>query len=300
MLQRKLINYFFLGGLLMLVIGACLILLPVQPVEAQCGSQASSCKNCHEVQGEFSVNSDGTGWHESHAFGDFCYICHAGNQQATEIDAAHAGMVPPLSDAKASCQMCHADDLDERAQVYATILNISLDTGSSDSGSDAPPDDPSGDDFWSSEPVATSVPAATPVTETEVQTVSLPSVSSELIVDDASFVDYVQRYNEIVLGERPLNWGNIILVGLIAAIVLGGGGFVILNEVRINTALGETRKAEGEYPADVIEMLPALSALKAQTRRTLKRILANPQKSDKVLSLVENVISNEEKENPAS
>lgn len=298
MFQRKLSYYLLLGGFLMSVFGIGFLLMPAQPVEAQCGSQASSCKNCHEVQGEFSVNSDGTGWHESHAFGDFCYICHAGNQQATDADAAHAGMVPPLSDVNASCQMCHTDDLAERAQVYASILNVSLDSG--DSGSDTPPDDTSGDDFWASEPAATSVPAATPVTEPNEQTVSLPSASNELIIDDASFVNYVQRYNEIVLGKRPVNWGNIILVGLIAVLALGGGGFVILNEIRINTSLGEMRKIEGEYPADVIEMLPALSRLKIQTRHALKNILANPQKTDKVLNLVENVVSDEEKENPAS
>ncbi len=49
------------------------------------------------------VNSDGTAWHTSHAFGDFCYICHAGNNQAKEkTEATRHG--PPLSDLKASCQ----------------------------------------------------------------------------------------------------------------------------------------------------------------------------------------------------
>ena len=43
-------------------------------------------------------------------------------------------------------------------------------------------------------------------------------------------VDYAQRYNEIVLGERPVNWGNIALIGLIALVVVGGGGFVLFNE----------------------------------------------------------------------
>ncbi|MEJ2352930.1 MAG: hypothetical protein P8Y03_24345, partial [Anaerolineales bacterium] len=61
--------------LLPLLLGTLLaggVILFMQPgrASAQCGSQASSCKNCHEVQGEDPVNNDGTGWHESHAFGD--------------------------------------------------------------------------------------------------------------------------------------------------------------------------------------------------------------------------------------
>ena len=68
------------------------------------------------------VNNDGTAWHTSHAFGDFCYICHAGNQQVKDENEAHTGMVPPLSDIKASCMQCHPNDLQDRAQVYATAL----------------------------------------------------------------------------------------------------------------------------------------------------------------------------------
>ena len=75
----------------------------VSSVLAQCGSQVSSCKNCHEVQEKKPVNNDGTPWHTSHAFGDFCYICHGGNQQATDETAAHTGLVSPLSDIQASC-----------------------------------------------------------------------------------------------------------------------------------------------------------------------------------------------------
>lgn len=101
----------------------------VQPVQAQCGSQVSSCKNCHEVQGQDPVNGDGKGWHIGHAFGDFCYICHAGNNQAVEKDAAHVGMVPPLADVKAACQQCHPNDLMERAQVYAITLGVDISTG---------------------------------------------------------------------------------------------------------------------------------------------------------------------------
>ena len=95
-------------------------------VLAQCGSQISSCKNCHEVQEKKPVNTDGTPWHTSHAFGDFCYICHGGNQQATDETLAHSGMVDPLSDIKASCQSCHPSDYQTKAQVYATKLGVQI------------------------------------------------------------------------------------------------------------------------------------------------------------------------------
>src|SRR5512135_2670605 len=128
-MQRK--KYYILlgaAGLMILLVCGIALALP-QPAKAQCGSQASSCKNCHEVQAKDPVNTDGTGWHQSHAFGDFCYICHGGNNQATDKDAAHAGMVAPLSDVQAACQQCHPNDLQARADVYAKALGVQVGTG---------------------------------------------------------------------------------------------------------------------------------------------------------------------------
>ena len=283
-------------SLTLLVMVISFWLLPARHVEAQCGSQASSCKNCHEVQAQLPVNSDGTGWHESHAFGDFCYICHAGNQQAADIEEAHAGMVPPLSDVEASCQMCHTADLDERAQVYAAVLNVELGGGSGSSDSLAPTSEPDSDDFWGGAPAVISAPAeaVAPVTVGDEQAAVCPPADHDLILDDASLVNYAQRYDEIVLGKTPVNWGNIALGAMIGLLVIGGGGFVIMNEIRVHNAVAETKKAEGEYPADVIDMLPALAGLKVQTRRALNRILAHPEKTDKVLDLLDTVISDEE------
>lgn len=287
---NKISSLSFMTGLTLLVMGFGLLWATPQTVEAQCGSQASSCKNCHEVQGELPVNNDGNGWHESHAFGDFCYMCHAGNPQATEIDAAHTGMVPPLSDVNAACQQCHAADLDERAQVYATLLNVDLNSG--DGGST--PTDIGGGTTETTEETTTS--AEQPAAET---TVVQPSASTtvfetELVLDDPNMIDYVARYDEIVLGIRPTNWGNVILSVMIGLLVIAGGGFVLINEIRLNTRLGDTQPVEGEYPSDVVEMLPALASLRIQTRNALRKVLANPSKADKVLSLMDEVVSEEE------
>ncbi|MBZ0301162.1 MAG: hypothetical protein K8J31_15550, partial [Anaerolineae bacterium] len=190
---RKISLLLLIGGLLVLVVGSGLWLATPQVVEAQCGSQASSCKNCHEVQGQLPINNDGTSWHESHAFGDFCYMCHAGNPQATEIDAAHTGIVAPLSDIDAACQQCHAGDLAERAQVYATILGVEPGSGSGGSTQTAATNESTSETPASSEQAA---PSASVVEQPAATTL----VHAEMVVNDPNMVDYVQRYDEIVLG----------------------------------------------------------------------------------------------------
>jgi hypothetical protein len=237
-MARPKIHFMILIFLVAALMAGFYLLSTPTKTSAQCGSQASSCKNCHEVQGQDPVNNDGSAWHTSHAFGDFCYICHAGNNQATDKTAAHAGMVAPLADIQASCVQCHPNDLQERAQVYATALGISIGEASST-------------------PATTTT---TPITTT-TSTTSSPCLLSaaELAVDDPNLMDYTQRYDQIVLGKKPVNWGNIILVGLIGVVAIGGGGFVVLREKLVKLSFGETKSVSGEYPADAVDMLPRKS-----------------------------------------
>jgi hypothetical protein len=262
----------------MLLIASSIWLATAQPASAQCGSAASSCKNCHEVQGKKPVNNDGTAWHQSHAFGDFCYICHGGNSQATDETAAHTGMIPPLSDVKASCQQCHSSDLMDRAQVYATALGVTL-----------------GD---SSSPQATSAPAQsnpTVVTPT-VPAVANTAMTTALDVNDPNLVDYTQNYDEVVLRKTPTNWGNVILLIMIGLVGVGGGSFVIINEKWVKLSFGDTKKAEGEYPSEVVDMLPTITRLNPRTRKSLKKILDKPEKTEKVLGLIDDIVSDEKSE----
>jgi hypothetical protein len=265
-MQYKKTAFSFLIAGMAIVIASGIYLATASPVSAQCGSQASSCKNCHEVQGELSVNADGTGWHQSHAFGDFCYICHAGNNQATDKATAHEGMVAPLADIKASCEQCHAADLDARAKVYADKLGVTIGSGST-------------------APASGGTPSAAPASAVSDQNCNV------ILVDDPNAVNYAQTYDEIVLGKKPVNWGNIILLAMIGLMVIGGGGYVITREKLVRVSFGDTRKAKGEYPADVVEMLPQIAGLKAKTRKSLKNVLDNPKKADKVLNLMEAVVS---------
>jgi hypothetical protein len=279
-MKHKNIPLLFITAGTVIVIAIGIFLATATPVSAQCGSQASSCKNCHEVQGQDPVNSDGTGWHQSHAFGDFCYICHAGNQQATDKDAAHQGMVDPLSDVQAACQQCHVSDYQERAQVYATALGVEVGSGSAAPASGASDAAPASTD---------SAPAAA-TSSTSGQS------CNEIVVDDPDAVNYAQNYDEIVLGKKPVNWGNSILMGMIGLMVVGGGGFVVTREKLINVKFGDTRKAEDEYPADVVEMLPKITSLKAGARKSLKKVLDNPKTADKILDLMDAVVSDNEEE----
>jgi hypothetical protein len=264
-----------------LVVAAGLWLATTTPASAQCGSQASSCKNCHEVQGQGPVNGDGTAWHTSHAFGDFCYICHAGNNQSLDKTEAHAGMVPPLSDVKASCQQCHPNDLQQRAQVYATTLGVEVGGGVA-STTPATPAAPTGS--GQDAPSANAQPAASSLVMTAID------------VNDPNLVDYAQHYDEIVLGKKPINPGNAILISLIGLLIVGGGGLVITKEKLVKVSFGDTKKVEGEYPAEVVDLLPAIACLKSTSRKSLKNILENPKKTEKVLDLIDVVVSEGKRE----
>ncbi len=276
MQRRKL--YWLLGsaGVLMVVVAAIALALP-QPAEAQCGSQASSCKNCHEVQAKDPVNADGTGWHQSHAFGDFCYICHGGNSQATDETAAHQGMVNPMSDVKAACASCHADDLQARAEVYAKVLNVPVNLGAA-----APA------------PASTSAPAAAAAAPAAAVAAQPAAVDASVPAGSGQLVDYVQRYDEQVLNKYPVNWGNVILWIMLIAMVLGGGTLVLLREKLVSVSFRETKPVQGEYPADVVDMVPDVAKLKPAARKTLGRLLKRPD-AGKVFDAVE-TLSGEKKE----
>lgn len=241
---------------------------------AQCGSQASSCKNCHEVQGKKPVNNDGTGWHESHAFGDFCYICHAGNSQAVDENEAHTGMVEPLSDVEASCQQCHMNDLMERAQVYADALGVEIGSGASpERGAEQGADDQSSIASSSEKDGSMSAGFVVPA-------------SSEIDVNDPNIVDYVKRYDEIVLGHHPVNKGNIILVVLIALVFVGGSAFVVHNEGWLDLSETAVVTKDDGYSDDAVSMLSSIEKMDSEGREALKQLLENPEEASELFKII--------------
>jgi hypothetical protein len=276
-------KYLFLIPIVLgaLMLAGVLFLLPTGQASAQCGSQASSCKNCHEVQGKDPVNNDGKGWHTSHAFGDFCYACHGGNNQSMDEAAAHTGMVPPLSDTKTACQSCHPDDLDARVKVYADILGVTAGSGTSATPAAAS----------TAAPAATTAPASSGGS-------GGTAGGGGMVVDagSTSVVDYTRQYDETVLGRRFVNWGDVI-VGLLILAVLGGGGFYVYwNERRLRglplgrtapkpapAPAGKAAPVVAGYPAEVSSLLPQIARLNPVGLHALKRLLEDPEQANELL-----------------
>ncbi|HLF29226.1 MAG TPA: hypothetical protein VJG32_23105 [Anaerolineae bacterium] len=227
---------------------------------AQCGSQASSCKNCHEVKGEDPVNAQGD-WHISHAFGDFCEFCHGGNVQAIDKNAAHQGLLAPLGDVQTNCSACHADYA-AKAEPYAVALGVTIET--SNGGSSELPSQPP-----DSNPPAQPTPAPTPTS--------------------GAMVDYVAQYRAEY--PEPLSAGTIVTGFLLGLTVVGGGSFVVWNEKRLRQvnppssnlqstpASREIRdwrlEISGELSPELAELLPLLQQLDPETLRALRTLLSH-------------------------
>jgi hypothetical protein len=272
-MHRKKLPYLFISaGFIVLFTVGILFLIPPQPVSAQCGSQASSCKNCHETQGQKPVNNDGMAWHTSHAFGDFCYLCHAGNNQVTDITAAHTGMVAPLSDITASCKSCHAKDFEAKAQIYATALGVTIGFGGT----------------------APTTVAGQPAASTTAAATVTPVGTQVAVVPAADMVDYSQRYDEIALGKKPVNVGNVIVIVLIVVLVLGGGFLVLRREGLLKISFQDTKQIKGSYPADVVDMVPGLTKLKPAARKDLRKLLSKPATAAELFALVAKLTKNED------
>lgn len=260
----------FLGAVL---VSGFFLLLTTTRTSAQCGSQASSCKNCHETQNQDPVNNDGTTWHTQHAQIDACVSCHAGNPQSTDKTQSHTGMVPWHSDIKAGCASCHPNDYTQLAQEYATTLGVTI-------GASGPTQ-------------AAVTPQATSVTTSTMET--LPTGGGGgIVVSEPGTIDYVQQYQQTVLGEHPINWGNVIVVVMILGILFGGGVFIYWNERRQRGLKGFfTPKVappkpgvipvvEG-YSSEVAELLPLIAQLNPVGLHSLKRILSNPDQANEML-----------------
>jgi hypothetical protein len=265
-------QFFIITGLAMVFLAGLLLLMPAPAASAQCGSQASSCKNCHETQAQKAVNNDGTDWHMQHQQIDACVNCHAGNPQSMDKAASHTGMVPWESDVKAGCFTCHPDDYMALAQGYATTLGVTLGGGAS-------------------------APAATQPTAAASAPAAPAAPASGIVVSEPGEIDYNKQYNETVLGERPINWGNLIVVLMILGIALGGGVFVYWNERRLRGLKGFLPEslfpakvaAEVEIPEiagyskEVAALVPMIARLNPAGLHSLKRILQEPEQANEML-----------------
>ncbi len=261
------------------ILASVAIFWTASTAEAQCGTQASSCKNCHETQGKKPVNNDGKAWHKSHAFGDFCQFCHAGNVQSMDQTEAHKGMAKPLADAKLSCSACHQKDYVEKAQVYAAALGVTLRVNNGNTPTVTPPTAAPTNSVANTISAQSSAP----------RQAALPPSSPEI-------VDYVKRYNEEVLGQRETNWGGVTVWVLIGAMLIGSGALVSHNFGWVHFSFKETKAIKGEFPSDVADMIPELTRLKPHARQSLRRLLRKPEAAAEVLTALDKLNSDDPSE----
>jgi hypothetical protein len=165
--------------------------------------------------------------------------------------------------------MCHPDDYLQLAQQYAMVLGVTL----GESGPVPPAE-------------------ASPEPSTTVTESTMPS-EEVIVINEPGTVDFVQQYNETVLGQVSINWGNVILIMLILAILFGGGTFIYWNERRRRGLKGfftprivppvEGIPVVAGYSREVSELLPLIAQLNPVGLHALKRLLANPGQANEML-----------------
>ncbi|MBI5029902.1 MAG: hypothetical protein HZB51_05195 [Chloroflexi bacterium] len=254
-----------IGFVLLLAVVVVTIFFFANPrrAEAQCGSAASSCKSCHEVQKVAPVNAKGA-WHTQHAFGDFCAFCHSGNTKSKDKTAAHTGMLDPLADVKGACQSCHPNDYMDRAKKYADTLGKTIGTGT---GSSVTPINSSG--TTSSGDISCG-----PAAPTGGQTINLNKVYAGL--DE----------------KMPNVLGNAILIGLILVVALVLAGLMFYYEKPLPRGIAAFRQllampvatsASTISRPELSSLLPLLSSSDPGTVRAVTQLLSDYENGPRIL-----------------
>lgn len=237
------------------VSAALILVVPAQSAQAQCGTQMSSCRNCHEVKAQLKVNTKGD-WHVAHAFGDFCATCHGGDAKAKDKDPAHAGMFAPLENVTAACATCHPADMKDRADRFAKVLGVTAQMGTGT---------PSG-----SAPAVSATPSA-----------AQPAPSGSSIGDCGPItgvaVGDIVDFNLPATTEAGVNWGNIVLVLLILGLAAAWFAIVFVGWLRAArarlAAQAASRPVSSASPA-VGSLAPALARADDDTLQAISAILA--------------------------
>ena len=211
-MERKIPMLCFILGCALILAAAMLFSQPAQTASAQC-KNPSTCKNCHEVQGQHPVNTQGktpgspaSPWHAQHASFDFCAVCHGGDKTAQDAATAHANMTTRLNDMAPACKNCHEADLDTRFAVYASQLGVT-DTSALDAAR---------------------------------QNSNALSGASSFMGEGVAAVDCATP-TPIPVPEGGNQTGNGILTGLLILGVFGGGGYVTWNERRLRASQPENK-----------------------------------------------------------
>ena len=272
--------------------------MPQPEASAQCGSQVSSCKNCHEVQGKDPVAKKGQ-WHIDHAANDYCEFCHSGNVQASDKDKAHVGMVKPGDNLKASCGgMCH-QDYQARADKY---IAAGMMVGG---GAAQPPAAPSGDQT-TAQPTQPAQPAAQPTQPAQpaaqpTQPAAQPAQSKPAapLPAGGQIVDFNQPKPNLEANPSAVNVGNIVLGALVvivliagvAIVVMGEGGLKKLAAWQMQPAVASVYRAPlpdnwqdlVKAKPELEQVLPLLARADSRTIKAIARVLSDPSHGNEAL-----------------
>lgn len=243
----------FFAGCIVLFLGVSLT--PPKSVQAQC-SNPSSCKTCHETNGQDPINSVGI-WHTQHAVFDYCTACHGGNRDAADEATAHQGMVVQLSGMSGTCVNCHASDVNDRLKTYTAVLGVNV-TAPTPGALCTPTPDVFGMNqalpLPTEKPGGSTIPAGMPA-------------------------------------EKKTNpTGNLILTGLLIVLVAGGGTYIFQNEKRLRSNLPETDRkgASRSTPAaEVEEIIPELEQLTPEGLNALKKLVQDPRRASELFEQME-------------
>ncbi len=261
-------------GIVFLALAPLSLFLTSRPAEAQCGSSASSCKNCHEVQGQDPVSNNGE-WHVAHAFGDFCEFCHAGNVQAKSQDEAHIGLVDPLIDVKASCQSCHPQDYQDKAQVYATVLGVTLGSGGT-GGSSGGESSGTGSSTSTGDSAASTGAGDTSATTTDAATASSDAATVN-ITSGGEVIDFNELYVASMTPEQLFTFGDKVLIALIALLLIAfvvaiwiveGIGTRLMAWWRQNMLMPAGPAVQGAAAGVGVVPMPSLGDLAGQSQKS--------------------------------
>jgi len=106
-----------------------------------------------------------------------------------------------------------------------------------------------------------------------------------MAANDPNLVNYVERYNQEVLNQRPTNWGNLILIVMLLGLLAAGVFIINRREGWISVSFTEKKAAEKEYSQDVLGIADKAEKLNANARKSLGRLLDKPAAADLLTAL---------------
>lgn len=258
-LQKPLFLFIFIA---ITLVGISLTITPVNNVQAQC-KNVSSCKNCHEIQGTFSVANKGL-WHSQHALYDFCDVCHGGDKASPDKLNAHGGIKTTFSDLTQSCTNCHASDLDKRIKTYSDVLGVRVQVPFVRAACTPTPGFFQGADLFTNH-----------IPQIPESTLQAQSSGSQPPTGQIGQVTPIVNKT-----------GNLILKVLLGLMIIGGFIFIYLNEKYHFMPSNKVREVLAQSVKPIIDreaIARKIDQLSPKSQLELERLLNDPAQAEQIL-----------------